>query len=108
MDINEVELRRIIREELERALGDRSVGSPEPTVGAAEIAKYLGVSVYTARIKAQTGVIPAFKVGKQWRYFLSEVKAHLSAQSADPWAASPRSAAARKSWQTRRYNQQNR
>jgi excisionase family DNA binding protein len=91
MYLSEADLRRIIREEFERALTGQSRVPEEQPVGAVEIAEYLGVSVYTARVKAQTGVIPAFKVGNQWRYYLSEVKAHLTAASSDPWAASPRS-----------------
>jgi excisionase family DNA binding protein len=96
MYLSEADLRRIIREELERALANQSRVTEEQPVGPAQIAAYLGVSVYTARIKAQTGVIPAFKVGNQWRYYLSEVKAQLSASSADPWAASSRSRSRRR------------
>ncbi|MGJ4843916.1 helix-turn-helix domain-containing protein [Leifsonia sp. Le1] len=90
MYTNEAELRRIIREELERLLGG-SLTTNEKAVGSEEIAEYLGVSVFTARVKAQTGVIPAFKVGNQWRYYLSEVRAHLEAPPADPWTQSNRS-----------------
>lgn len=59
----------------------------EQPVDATVVAKYLGIAVYTVYQHAKTGKIPAFKVGNQWRFFLSDIRAHLS-KPRDPWAQS--------------------
>ncbi|WP_157372997.1 helix-turn-helix domain-containing protein [Agromyces sp. Root81] len=50
----------------------------EPTVDPHEVATYLGAHVGTVRRYASNGEIPAFKVGGRWRFFLSDVRAHLT------------------------------
>ncbi|MDR7189736.1 excisionase family DNA binding protein [Microbacterium sp. BE35] len=66
-------------------------GNSEEAVGIPQIARLLRVSTDTAYRKARTGEIPGFKLGGLWRFFPSEVKAHVTTPKADPWAQSARS-----------------
>ena len=50
----------------------------ELTVDVAELAVILKKSPWTVRKLARNGDIPAFKVGKDWRFYPSEVRAHLT------------------------------
>ncbi len=52
------------------------------------MAEYLGKSAFTIRRYAAEGDLPAFKSGREWRFFLSDVRAHLTAQAVDPWVLS--------------------
>lgn len=67
----------------------------EPAVKVDDIAKLLSVSKEKVYRVAQAGEIPAFKVGREWRFFPSKVIAHLEAPK-DPWAQSSRSLARRR------------
>lgn len=60
----------------------------ERPVDVEAIAEYLGITPYTARQYAKTGVIPAHKLGGRWRFYVSEVRAHLT-KPIDPWMRSP-------------------
>lgn len=82
-------VRTIVREELERALN--IVAAPEVTVDANELARILNVSTDTVYRMARTGDIPGHKLG-QWRFWPSEVRAHIS-RPRDPWQQSNRSRA---------------
>ncbi|WP_040423467.1 helix-turn-helix domain-containing protein [Agromyces subbeticus] len=42
------------------------------------MAIYLGASEHSVRLYASRGDIPAFKVGGRWRFYLSDVRAHLT------------------------------
>ena len=57
----------------------------EKPVGVPEIAAFLDVSEYTVREYAKAGVVPGHKLGRQWRFFPSEVRARLT-ETSDPWA----------------------
>ena len=54
------------------------------------LAKILGISIDTARRKANAGEIRGFKVGRMWRFIPSKVVAHLEGRT-DPWKRSPQS-----------------
>jgi len=58
----------------------------EKALTVAEVAKYLNVSQNTVYRKASDGEIPGFRVGRAWRFFVSEIDAKRS-EVADPWAA---------------------
>jgi excisionase family DNA binding protein len=58
------DFRRIVREELERALARIA---PDPLVSIEEAARVLNVSVSTVRRGVKDREIPARKVGGQWR-----------------------------------------
>lgn len=49
--------------------------SDEQPMTVPEMAAYLRRSEYTVREYAKTGEIPAHKVGREWRFFMSEVRA---------------------------------
>ena len=67
----------------------------EAAVDAREMARLLGVSPDTVRRRAALGELPGVRIGRQWRFWPSEVKQHLERRSSarDPWA---RSAASRR------------
>lgn len=67
----------------------------EQPVDVPAMAAFLNKSEHTIYVYARTGVIPAFKAGKEWRFLPSEVIAHLSRRR-DPWvnAKKPRGRAA--------------
>lgn len=71
------------------------MNEPEEAVGVTEIARLLGVSTDTVYSKVRSGEIPGFKVGRVWRFWPSEVRAHLS-RPRDPWEQSPASRRARR------------
>ena len=56
----------------------------EDAVTVRELATILGVHEQTVYTKANSNVIPGFRVGRAWRFFPSEVRAALAAGS-DPW-----------------------
>lgn len=59
-------------------------GEPEKWSSLEEIAKHLGVSKDTIRIWIKKGVIPHRKIGKQYKFRISEVDAWVnSGQSAE-------------------------
>lgn len=47
--------------------------NPEPWMGTKEIAEHLGVTVVTVRKWITSGKIPCHRVGKLWRFKVSEV-----------------------------------
>lgn len=50
----------------------------EQAVNVAAVAEYLGLHPQTVYVKAKSGDIPGFQIGgRTWRFFLSEVDAHL-------------------------------
>lgn len=67
----------------------------EQAATVAEIAEMLNVSTDTVYTKAQAGDIPAFKVGRVWRFYRSQVNAAL-AEPVDPWRRSSHSRARRR------------
>ena len=90
MYITQDRLREIIREELRTALKP----ADELLVGVNEIANYLHLSSYTVRQQALRHDLPGFKVGGEWRFYISEIRAHLAQPSVvDPGQRSPRSRA---------------
>lgn len=58
----------------------------EDSVTAGELAQRLRIHRETVYLKAQSGVIPGFRVGRAWRFYMSEVRAALDASNPDPWA----------------------
>ena len=64
-------------------------GLEEKPVDVKAMAEYLAVSADTVRVYAHTGDVPSFKIGNRLRFYVSEVRAHLT-RPMDPWAA-PRS-----------------
>jgi len=50
----------------------------EPTADVLEMAAILKKSPWTVRKMARNKEIPAFKVGKDWRFYPSDVRAHLT------------------------------
>jgi excisionase family DNA binding protein len=46
---------------------DKSTDKADPMMTIDEVAEYLQIHSLTARRLAREGVIPAFKVGRQWR-----------------------------------------
>lgn len=52
----------------------------EPLVGVREVADALGLHTDTVKKKAQRGEIPALKIGKHWRFRLSEVDGWIKRQ----------------------------
>lgn len=67
----------------------------EVAVDAAEMARLLNIAPKTVAEMAKRGDIPAFKPARHWRFFPSEVFAHLKAPR-DPWAQSARSRSRRR------------
>lgn len=67
----------------------------EIPVPLSEMARRLNTSPDTVRRMAKAGTIPAFKVGRDWRFFPSLVIAELS-KPRDPWAKSSHSRNARR------------
>lgn len=74
------------------------MNADEDAVDIAAIAQMLDVSTDTVRRQAKVGELPAFKVGRVWRFFPSKVRAHLEGQTAgrDPWAMPAASRRARR------------
>lgn len=68
----------------------------ERPVDVEAIAEYLGIRPYTAREYAKSGVIPAHKLGGHWRFYVSEVRSHLTRPKPDPWMRSPHPPGARR------------
>jgi len=57
----------------------------EKAVNVAAVAEHLGIHPQTVYAYATKGVIPGFRVGSAWRFFLSEVDAALNPKPSDPW-----------------------
>lgn len=55
-----------------------------PTLGAAGVAKLLGMSVQTVNTWAKTDRMPAYQVGRSWIVFRAEIQAWLESTSTDP------------------------
>jgi excisionase family DNA binding protein len=71
------------------------VPADEEAIDIAGLATLLHVSKDTAYALAQTKAVPAFKVGRVWRFFPSQVLAKL-AEPVDAWARSSHSKARRR------------
>lgn len=56
----------------------------EHAIGIAELAAMLGVSTDTAYSLVRSGDVPAFRIGRLWRVWPSQVRAALAAP-VDPW-----------------------
>jgi excisionase family DNA binding protein len=67
----------------------------ETAIDVGGLAEMLNVSKDTAYNLIHAGDVPAFKVGRVWRMFPSQVREHLAAP-VDPWQRSPHSRARRK------------
>lgn len=61
------------------------MSTTEPAVGTAEQALQLGVSKDTIYRLVRQGTIPGFKVGRDWRFYPSQVQQALSSP-VDLWA----------------------
>lgn len=61
----------------------------ETAVDVATVAAHLNLHPQTVYAHAKSGLIPGFRVGRAWRFYLSQIDARLSAQS-DPWARTAR------------------
>lgn len=66
-------------------------GNEEAAVGIPEIAAMLRMSNDSIYRMVRGGDLPGFKVRGVWRFFPSEVRAHVKAPKSDPWAQSARS-----------------
>lgn len=53
---------------------------PEEPIGAEEAAKMLGVTSRTVIKLAERGEIPAFRVGKLWKFYPSDIRAYIDRQ----------------------------
>lgn len=62
----------------------------EEWVDVAAVAAHLHLTVDTVRTHAKTGQIPGVRIGKRWRFRLSDIDAYLS-RPRDPWAQSNQS-----------------
>ena len=62
----------------------------EKPVDVPALADYLNKSEYTIREYAKAGDIPGHKVGREWRFFLSEVRERLTSRAVET-AQSPQS-----------------
>jgi excisionase family DNA binding protein len=62
----------------------------EQAVDSKALAEHMRTTVYTVCRYARTGKIPAFKWGSEWRFYVSEVDAHVHAPK-DPWLQSAQS-----------------
>ena len=60
--------------------GKRSHAAPDALMTSIEAAAFLKVHPTTLRRLAAQGRVPAFKVGKDWRYHRLELEAHVIAQ----------------------------
>lgn len=49
----------------------------ETAVNIAAVAEHLGLHEQTVYLHARAGEIPGFRVGRAWRFFLSEVDEHV-------------------------------
>ena len=58
--------------------------SENTLMGPAEVAKYLGVSERTLYQWAQSGKVPAFKVGSVWRFRRNEIDRWLESNRSGP------------------------
>lgn len=62
----------------------------EDMVGVDDIAAMLDKSPYTIREYARNGDIPAHKIGREWKFFRSEIREHLTSKVLDPWVRKKR------------------
>ena len=49
------------------------INKPEPWVGTKEVAAHLGVRIETVRVWMKNSNIPCHRVGKLWKFRISEV-----------------------------------
>lgn len=84
MYFDEEQIREIVRDEVRRALAPS-----EPMVTVQELAKHLNCSTATVYLLAKSGDIPSVRIGKSWRFRLSDVREALEPKPVDLWA--PRS-----------------
>lgn len=68
----------------------------EEAIDVAGCAAMLHVSTDTVYHRARSGDLPAFKVGRVWRFWPSEVRKAVATKPLDPWAQSPASRRARR------------
>lgn len=66
----------------------------EKPLTVAEMAAYLKRSEYSVRKYAKEGELPGHKVGREWRFFLSEVHAAWTARALETERAAKGGAAA--------------
>lgn len=67
----------------------------EAAITVEQLAEMLAVSKDTAYSLIHSGEVPAFKVGRVWRLFPSQVREKLAAPT-DPWQRSSHSRARRR------------
>lgn len=60
----------------------------ETAVNIAAVAEHLDLHPQTVYLHARSGDLPGFRVGRAWRFFLSEVDAHVKGGG---WIQSPQS-----------------
>ncbi len=51
------------------------INRPEPWVGTKEVAQHLGITLETMRVWIKNEKIPCYRVGKLWKFRISEVDA---------------------------------
>lgn len=73
--IGERRLRRVIAEELARALNE--VRESDPYLDTHELARLLGIHAKSAARLARTGELQAVRVGRAWRFSRADVDAFL-------------------------------
>ena len=61
-----------------------AAGNPEALMSLQDVARYLAMTERTIYDWAQTGRIPAFKLGATWRFRRSEIDAWLQSQRSGP------------------------
>ncbi|MFE6965667.1 helix-turn-helix domain-containing protein [Agromyces sp. NPDC057679] len=62
----------------------------EKALNVAEVASILGLHPQTVYLHARSGEIPGFRVGRAWRFYRSEVEAHLRKPSTEIQSAQSR------------------
>ena len=80
-------------------------------MGPAEVAKYLGVSERTLYQWAQSGKVPAFKVGSVWRFRRNEIDRWLESNRSGPSVGeveplTPYSEPSRSKWRIRKQEEE--
>ncbi len=63
---------------------DMSDHSEPRYVGAVDAARILGVSVRTVRREAAAGRVPAIRLGREWRFLVSDLDGPLTRQGRPP------------------------
>lgn len=93
-DVAEV-VRKVVREELDRALARLSLGGPDAPLGYEKAAEYLGCSTSTIAGWKKSGALPFTGKGTLTRFKRSDLLACLERMSAPAVAEAPAAVAER-------------